>query len=121
MARTQKRSASAAPPRRALTVRGIAPADIDEKWLETMVKRLFAEMTRQLENIETGSAETPSERAADARTLAALERTLERLVKLDQQRAPKREKKVRPEDARNALHRKIARLTAAGTPAASAE
>lgn len=92
-------------------MRGIRPADIDTNWLEDMVKRLFTELTRQLEKIETSAAETPSERAADARSLATLERTLERLMKLEHAHATKHETKVTGETAREKLQRKISRLT----------
>jgi hypothetical protein len=105
-----------------LKAQGIRPEDIDEIWLDEMVKRLFSELKRQLSQVESADPATgsgSSERGANARTLAALERTLERLAKLEQQRIERREKKVAPkhDGVREALERKIDRLAAAvGAP-----
>lgn len=119
MPRTAKKHLCGEPTLAALKAQGIVPDDIDETWLNEMVKRLFSELNRQLSHIERNppNAETvgANERAANARTLASLERTLERLAKLEQQRCDKREKKVASKngDARRELERKIDRLVAA--------
>lgn len=103
----------------AIEAEGITPDDIDETWLDDMVKRLFVELKRQLSQVEKSKsipgAKAASERAADARTLASLERTLERLAKLEQQRALMRETKVaaKHDEARLALERRLDQLLAA--------
>lgn len=103
---------------------GIEPTDVDEKWLDTMVKRLFTELSRQLEQIETSAvpdgAKGEAARAANARTLATLERTLERLNKLEGQRRETREQKIRERhaDARQKLERRLDRLAGGTTKAA---
>lgn len=103
---------------------GIKPTDVDEKWLDTMVKRLFTELSRQLEQIETSAvpdgAKGEAARAANARTLATLERTLERLNKLEGQRRETREQKIRERhtDARRKLERRLDRLAGGTTKAA---
>lgn len=89
----------------------------ENEWLDDMVKRLMTELERQLKAVaeargEEGTAQT---RAADARTLAALERTLERLSRLERERNAVREKKVAKHDAdaRTALERRLDKRLAA--------
>ena len=86
-------------------------AGFDSEWLDTIVKRLITELERQLAAISGAEMEhsTPQSRAADARTLAVLERTLERLSKLERERAVVREKKIARHDAegRAALERRL--------------
>ena len=65
------------------------PQFSEPEWLDDMVKKLMTELERQLKAVADadpgeGSAQS---RAADARTLAALERTLERLSKLERERS----------------------------------
>jgi hypothetical protein len=103
-----------------LKAAGITPDDIDETWLDTMVKRLFAELSRQLTQVEAAKNDKANaqDRAANARTLASLERTLERLAKMEQQRVLMRETKVaaQHDGALAELERRIDRLvTAAGS------
>jgi hypothetical protein len=98
------------PPRKAE-----AEAAPDSEWLDKMVKKLKAELSRQLVRVrrsakEEGDART---RAADAVTLASLERTLERLARMEQARALVRETKIRREGARDALERRLDKLAAA--------
>jgi hypothetical protein len=103
---------------------GIRPEDVDEQWMDEMVKRLFHELRRQLSQLETAKAikDTPVEagrRATNVRTLVSLERTLERLARLEQQRALARETKVAAgnDDAVAALERRLDQLLAAdGAP-----
>lgn len=104
-----------------MRARGIAPEDVNADWLDDMTKRLFAELKRQLAQVENAPiAPGAAERAANARTLASLERTLERLAKLEQQRVLQRETKVaaKHDQALAALERRIDRLVAAGSAAA---
>lgn len=104
----------------------VKPEDINADWLDDMVKRLFAELSRQLEQVEKSPApegvKGETQRATNARTLASLERTLERLSKLELQRAEsreekKREKKVQKKHggARQKLEQRLDRLVAAHT------
>jgi hypothetical protein len=89
----------------------------DTEWLDTMVSRLKAELERQLAAVSmaAGQGVTPASRAADARTLNSLERTLERLARLEQERAARQERKVARHDksARAALERRLDKLAAA--------
>jgi hypothetical protein len=90
----------------------------DTEWLDTMVTKLKTELERQLAAVSmaTEQACTPAARAADARTLSALERTLERLARLEQERAARQERKVARHDksARAALERRLDKLAAGG-------
>jgi len=99
---------------------GIHPEDVDEIWMDEMVKRLFHEIRKQLSQLETAMAngdtsEQASRRAANARSLASLEKTLERLARLEEQRASSREMKVinNHEEARLALERRLDQCLAA--------
>jgi hypothetical protein len=101
-------------------------AGFDSEWLDTMVKRLITELEKQLAAISGAAAEqsTPQSRAADARTLAMLERTLEKLAKLERERAVVREKKIARHDTegRAALERRLdKRLAARGQKGASGQ
>ena len=103
------------PPRSCRAEPGVA-AD-DEEWLDEMVKKLFRELERQLARVGKGSAgENAASRAADARTLNSLERTLERLARLERERAGVRERKVacHDDDTRAALERRLDKLAGAG-------
>jgi uncharacterized sporulation protein YeaH/YhbH (DUF444 family) len=100
---------------------GIRPEDVDEEWMDEMVKRLFHELRRQLSQLETAKAvedsvEQAGRRATNVRTLVSLERTLERLARLEQERALSRETKVAAgnDDAVAALERRLDQLLAAG-------
>ncbi|HWA70375.1 MAG TPA: hypothetical protein VG821_11150 [Rhizomicrobium sp.] len=88
------------------------------EWLDEMVKRLNAELEKQLRRVsQAQDAGDAQSRAADARTLSALERTLERLSKLETARAAVREKKIvkHDTDARAALERRLDKRLAALT------
>ncbi len=89
----------------------------ENEWLDDMVKRLMTELERQLKAVSEARDEagTAQSRAADARTLVALERTLERLSKLERERSAVREKKVAKHDtdARAALERRLDKRLAA--------
>jgi hypothetical protein len=87
------------------------PQDGDCEWLDEMVTKLQREFERQLERVSLANAESGDarERAADARTLNALERTLERLAALERERAAVKEKKIAKHDgsARATLERRL--------------
>jgi phage terminase large subunit-like protein len=84
-----------------------AAAVSDSDWLDLMVKNLKDELQRQLARVRDAvdGENNARSRAADARTLAVLGNTLEKLGRLEQQRAQVRETKVRKheQDARAAL------------------
>jgi hypothetical protein len=99
-------------------------ADADTEWLDIMVTRLQAELQRQLARISDlqNPPNTAGERASDARTLMALERTLERLAKLERERASVKEQKIAKHDgsARTALERRLDKRLAAAKPRGAA-
>ncbi len=93
MPRTPDRSPDAAVLSEA--IKDMRPDDIDSEWLDEMVKRLFKELQRQLARVEAtkpddGDTKTASVRTANVRTLSAIERTLERLARMEQQRVASR-------------------------------
>jgi len=99
---------------------GVKPDDIDPEWLDEMVKRLFRELNRQLLCIENTKAEDTDTkkatmRATHVRTLGAIERTLERLARMEQERIAKRQTKTagRNEHLRIELECRINSLLAA--------
>jgi multidrug resistance efflux pump len=103
-----------------IRARGIEPKDIDSEWMDEMVKRLFHELKRQLSQIEAAKPDSDQtvdaqRRATNVRALSGLERTLERLARLEQQRVVARETKVaaRNEQARARLIRRINEMLAA--------
>ena len=90
------------------------PDDINSDWLDDMVKRLFNELDRQMKQVEdsrTGQTDAQG-RAANARTLASLERTLERISRTERERAAQRTSKAMKKDgtARAEIERKISRI-----------
>jgi hypothetical protein len=93
-------------------------ADVDSSWLDEMMTKLQRELERQLDRVSKATAEDDGarERAADARTLTALERTLERLARLERERAAVKEKKIAKhgESARAALERRLDKRLAGG-------
>jgi len=99
---------------------GVKPDDIDPEWLDQMVKRLFRELNRQLACIEATKPEDidtkkASVRAANVRALGAIERTLERLAQMEQERIARRQTKTagRNEELRVQLEYRINSLLAA--------
>ena len=92
----------------------------DNDWLDMMVKKLITVLEAQLDAVASANPKGDAAgRAADARTLSALERTLERLSRLDHDRAAAREKKVTKSGAshgaaaRTALERRLDKRLAA--------
>ena len=89
----------------------------DAEWLDTMVNKLIVELEKQLDAVSKPSKakSTSQTRAADARTLAVLEQTLERLSRLERERAAVREKKIAKHgtDARAALECRLDKRLAA--------
>jgi putative protein kinase ArgK-like GTPase of G3E family len=102
-----------------IRAQGVTPDDIDADWMDDMVKRLFTELRRQLSMIEStkpNNEETKvaGVRAANVRALDSLERTLERLARLEQQRVASRKVRtaVRDEEIHITLERRINRFIA---------
>jgi len=96
------------------------PDEIDSNWMDHMVKRLFKELHRQLAQVENTKPsiapdkEDAGVRATNARTLHTLERTMERLARMESERAALRHSKVarKDENARAALERRINHIIA---------
>jgi hypothetical protein len=91
--------------------------DVPPGWMDHMIRRLFDEWNREmikLEDLKNGSNNSAdaASRAHDARTLVQLERSLERLIKLESGRAAIRSTKVSKnnEGARAALVRDLDKL-----------
>jgi hypothetical protein len=99
MTLTPDRKVAGALTRADIEAAGVKPDDIDSDWLDKMVKRLFRELNRQLACIEStkpdeGDTKKASVRAANIRSLGAIERTLERLARMEQERIAKRQTKT---------------------------
>jgi hypothetical protein len=80
-------------------MKDVRPGDVDSEWMDEMVKRLFTELQRQLACVEATRPEDndvkkAQTRAANLRTLSTIERTLERLARLEQQRIARRQTKA---------------------------
>ena len=92
---------------------------IDENWKDDIVQRLLRELKRQLSQLEntkpTPEIDQANIRAANVKTLASIERTLDRLLLLEEQRVLNRETKVaaKNDDARMALERRLDQRLAA--------
>lgn len=98
----------------------LMPEDIDEEWMDLMVKRLFRELDRQLNAIEKQDvSDDPAKKAQVARTLASMERALGRLTRIEMERSARREQKVTGtnDDKRAILERRLDQL--AGTERAT--
>ncbi|HVU22365.1 MAG TPA: hypothetical protein VHE09_16665 [Rhizomicrobium sp.] len=101
------------------------PDDIDSEWLDDMVKRLFKELQKQLARVEAtkpddNDTKCAAVRTANVRTLDAIERTLERLVRMESERIASRQTKTagKNEHLRVQLEYRINTLLAArGLPA----
>lgn len=99
MARTPDRKVGGALTRADIEAAGVKPDDIEPEWLDQMVKRLFKELNRQLACIEStkpddGDTRKASVRSANIRSLGAIERTLERLAQMEQERIARRQTKT---------------------------
>jgi hypothetical protein len=95
----------------------VTPEDLKSDWMDLMVKRLFAELNRQLCQVESkkDGELKPGERMENARVLASLQQTLEKLARMETQRDLVRKGKnvAKDADARKALERKLDQLAAA--------
>jgi hypothetical protein len=124
MSLTPDRKVGGALTRADIVAAGVKPDDIEPEWIDQMVKRLFRELNRQLACIEStkpedGDTRKASVRAANIRSLGAIERTLERLNSMEQERVARRQTKMagRNEHLRIELECRInSLLTARGLP-----
>ena len=95
----------------------VTPEDLKSDWMDLMVKRLFAELNRQLCQVESkkDNQMKPGDRMENARVLASLQQTLEKLARMEAQRDIVRKGKnvAKDADARKALERKLDQLAAA--------
>jgi len=109
----------------ARALRGLSPDDIDPDEMDRTLMRIFNELTRQLAQMEAKKAEQldTTDRERNARILASLERTAERLVKLEAERSAARKSKAAIIDghATEILDARIHRIVAAANKAARAE
>lgn len=97
--------------------------DIKSDWMDLMVKRLFRELNRQLLQVENEKPTDNTKRLENARTLASLQQTLEKLARLERERELVREKKVKKSNARKTLESRLdqfaGRTGKAGVPGES--
>lgn len=112
--------------RSALVTRGLKPTDINPDEMDDVIMRLFKELRKQLSIMEAKTAADLEsvDRERHARILASLERTMERLVKLEAGRAAARKSKVTANDGsggRKALEARIDRILAIEFEKAAAE
>ena len=100
-------------------MRARPPEEIDEEWKDDIVNRLLRELKRQLSQLENTKPTTGIDqhniRNANMSTLAAIERTLERMLRIEQQRELARETRMTlvNDGARAALERRLDQLLAA--------
>ncbi|HSC19434.1 MAG TPA: hypothetical protein VLC74_11010 [Rhizomicrobium sp.] len=94
---TPAADARARPP---LNTRGLKPTDINPEDMDEVTVRIFKELRKQLSMMETKKAEqlTTADRESHARILASLERTMERLAKVEAGRAAARKNQVSIKD-----------------------
>jgi hypothetical protein len=112
-----EKPAASADARPTLSTRGLKPADIDPDEMDEVTMRIFKELRKQLSMMESKKAEelTTGDRERHARILASLERTMERLAKVEAGRAAAR-KSARQNDngsALEAIERRVAGAVAA--------
>ncbi|HEY4115400.1 MAG TPA: hypothetical protein VGM17_15195 [Rhizomicrobium sp.] len=108
----------------ARALKGLNPNDIDQEELDNVIMRIFVELRRQLSQMEAIKENIEAvERERNARILGHLERTMERLVKLEAERSAARKTKAVTIDghAVEVLETRIDRIIAAAHKKARAE
>jgi hypothetical protein len=101
-----------------LSTKGLKPADINADEMDEITMRIFRELIRQIEALESTEKKNINEasvRERDARILASLERTMERLAQIEAGRAAARKSKAMTNDGhggRKALETRIDRIIA---------
>jgi hypothetical protein len=109
--------AAAADARPPLSTRGLKPFDLNPDEMDDITMRIFKELRKQLSMMECKKADqlTTQDRESHARILASLERTMERLAKVEAGRAVARKSKVMTNDGHSgqkALDARIDRIIA---------
>ncbi len=108
-------------------IRARSPAPIDDTWKDEFVESLLRELRRQLQQLQNAAPTAESDqagiRALNVATLARIERSLDRLTKMHEARALKRDLTMaaKNDDARAALERRLDELLEAGRARRSAE
>src|ERR1700742_883345 len=94
---TPAASADARPP---LTTRGLKPFDLNPDEMDDVTMRIFNELRKQLSMMENKKAEQldAQDRERHARILASLERTMERLAKVEAGRTAARKSPLSVKD-----------------------
>lgn len=108
----------------ARALKGLNPNDIDPEELDNVIMRIFVELRRQLSQMEAIKENIEAvERERNARILGHLERTMERLVKLEAERSAARKTKATTIDghAIEILDARIDRIVAAAHKKARTE
>jgi len=108
------------------TTRGLKASDINPDEMDEVTMRIFRELRKQLSMMEAKKADdlTTADRERHARILASLERTMERLAKVEAGRAAARKSQVSNNDGpsgRKALEARIDRILAIEFERAAAE
>jgi hypothetical protein len=82
--------------------------------MDEMITRVFNETKRRIEQLEKTTPSLAQDRAADARSLASLQQTLEKTVRLKRDLKVHQEIKSSKKDAddRKTVHGRMARLVA---------
>jgi hypothetical protein len=102
-------------------------APLDDTWKDEFVDALLRELRRQLHQLQnaqpTPDADQAGIRAQNVQTLARIERSLDRLMKLQEQRVLKRDIKdaAAHVDSRAALERRLDQLLESARALAPAE
>lgn len=104
-----------------------ARAPIDAKWKEEFVESLLRELRRQLQQLQnaapTAEPDQAGIRAQNVATLARIERSLDRLMKMQEAQTLKRDitTAANNDNAKETLERRLDQLLEAGRARRSAE
>ena len=109
--------APSADSRAPLSTKGLKPTDLNPDEMDDVTMRIFRELRKQLSMMESKKAEelTTGDRERHARNLASLERTMERLAKVEAGRAAARKSRVMTNNengGRKALEARVDRIIA---------
>jgi hypothetical protein len=95
--------------------KGLTASDIDADEVDDVIMCIFKELRKQLSQMESKEAEqlTTTDRERHARILASLQRTAEKLAKVEASRAAARKSHASNQDgtALEALKRELSRVT----------
>jgi hypothetical protein len=100
----------------AATLHEVKPEDIDSKWIDTMVHKLFRELEKQLKAVETFAGTAKAGEIArfnkNADTLQKIQRTIKELIVMETQRDNARATKAtrKPSDVREKLAQQLSEV-----------